>query len=75
VVVDLVDDPEARIVDSGLLEILHPRQVKQSERFRVAAWVSWAPSRPMGFNCTCFAPPSRCRSPTSSPPLTSSRSS
>jgi hypothetical protein len=31
---ELVGDPETLIVDSTLLEVLHPRQVKQSARFR-----------------------------------------
>jgi hypothetical protein len=37
----LGDDPETLIVDSTLLEVLHPRQVKQSAGFDGAAWVRW----------------------------------
>ena len=39
---ELVGDPETLIVDSTLLEVLHPRQVKQSAAgFAGAAWVKW----------------------------------
>jgi Transposase DDE domain len=38
---ELVGDPETLIVDSTLLEVLHPRQVSQSEGFEGAAWVRW----------------------------------
>ncbi len=39
---DLVGDPETLIVDSTLLPVLHPRQVKQSAAgFEGAAWVRW----------------------------------
>ena len=41
VVVDLVGDPETVIVDSTLLSVLHPRQVKQSGGLEGAAWVRW----------------------------------
>lgn len=42
VVGDLVGEPEALIVDSTLLSVLHPRQVKQSASgFEGAAWVRW----------------------------------
>ena len=34
-------DPETLIVDSTLLEVLHPRQVGQSAGFDGAAWVRW----------------------------------
>ena len=37
----LVGDPETLIVDSTLLSVLHPRQVKQSGGFEGAAWVRW----------------------------------
>ena len=39
VVAELVGDPETLIVDSILLSVLHPRQVKQSPGFGGAAWV------------------------------------
>lgn len=38
---DLVGDPETLIVDSTVLEVLHPRQVAQSAGFDGAAWVRW----------------------------------
>jgi hypothetical protein len=41
VVGELVGEPETLIVDSTLLEVLRPRQVKQSEGFEGAAWVRW----------------------------------
>ena len=41
VVPELVGDPETLIVDSTLLEVLHPRQVPQSAGFDGASWVRW----------------------------------
>jgi Transposase DDE domain len=41
VVAELVGKPETLIVDSTLLSVLHPRQVKQSPGFDGAAWVRW----------------------------------
>ncbi len=38
---ELVGDPETLIVDSTLLAVLHPRQVRQSGDFEGAAWVRW----------------------------------
>jgi hypothetical protein len=39
---ELVGDPETLIVDSTLLSVLHPRQVKQSAAgFEGTAWVRW----------------------------------
>ena len=38
---ELVGGPETLIVDSTLLSVLHPRQVKQSTGFYGAAWVRW----------------------------------
>lgn len=38
---ELVGDPETLLIDSTLLEVLHPRQVKQSAGFDGAAWVRW----------------------------------
>jgi hypothetical protein len=38
---ELVGDPETLIVDSTLLPVLHPRQVRQSAGFCGAAWVRW----------------------------------
>jgi hypothetical protein len=36
---ELVGEPESLIIDSTLLEVLHPRQVSQSAGFQGAAWV------------------------------------
>jgi hypothetical protein len=41
IVPELVREPETMIVDSTLLEVLHPRQVSQSAGFDGAAWVRW----------------------------------
>ena len=41
VVPELVGDPETMMVDSTLLEVLHPRQVPQSAGLDGAAWVRW----------------------------------
>lgn len=38
---ELVGETETLIVDSTLLEVLHPRQVGQSAGFEGAAWVRW----------------------------------
>ncbi len=38
---DLVGDPETMVVDSTLLSVLHPRQVKQSAGFDGAGWSRW----------------------------------
>jgi hypothetical protein len=41
IVPELVGEPETLIVDSTLLEVLHPRQVGHSAGFDGAAWVRW----------------------------------
>ena len=41
VLAELVGEPETLIVDSTLLEVLHPREVSQSAGFEGAAWVKW----------------------------------
>jgi hypothetical protein len=38
---ELVGEPETLLVDSTLLEVLHPRQVRHSAGFSGAAWVRW----------------------------------
>lgn len=38
---ELVGEPETLLIDSTLLEVLHPRQVKQSAGFEGAGWVRW----------------------------------
>src|SRR5215210_8661205 len=41
IVPELVGEPETLLVDSTLLEVLHPRQVSQSAGFDGAGWVRW----------------------------------
>jgi len=41
VLAELAGDPETLIVDSTLLPVLHPRQVRQSSGFDGAAWSVW----------------------------------
>jgi hypothetical protein len=41
ILAELVGDPETLIVDSTLLEVVHPRQLSQSAGFEGAAWVRW----------------------------------
>jgi Transposase DDE domain len=41
ILAELVGEPETMIVDSTLLEVLHPRQVSQSAGFEGAGWVRW----------------------------------
>jgi Transposase DDE domain len=38
---EMVGDPETLLVDSTLLQVLHPRQVPQSSGFPGGAWVRW----------------------------------
>jgi Transposase DDE domain len=37
----LIGDPETLLIDSTLLEVLHPRQVEHSGGFDGASWVRW----------------------------------
>jgi hypothetical protein len=41
VLAELAGDPETLVVDSTLLPVLHPRQLKQSVGFEGAGWVRW----------------------------------
>jgi Transposase DDE domain len=41
IVPELVGEPETLLVDSTLLEVLHPRQVARSAGFEGARWVRW----------------------------------
>jgi Transposase DDE domain len=41
VVPELVGEPETLLIESTLLEVLHPRQLKQSVGFEGAGWVRW----------------------------------
>ena len=38
---EMVGEPETLLVDSTLLEVLHPRQVSQGSGFAGAGWVRW----------------------------------
>lgn len=38
---ELVGEPETLLIDSTLIEVLHPRQVSQSVGFDGAGWVKW----------------------------------
>jgi hypothetical protein len=38
---ELIGDPETLLIDSTLLEVLHPRQVEHSGGFDGASWVRW----------------------------------
>jgi len=72
VVADLVGEPETLIVDSTLLSVLHPRQVKQSAGFEGAAWVRHLQCL-RGEVAPACVPPIGSHSPTSSQPPTSPR--
>jgi hypothetical protein len=41
ILAERVGEPETLIVDSTLLEVVHPRQVSQSAGFEGAGWVRW----------------------------------
>ena len=47
---ELVGEPETLLIDSTLLSLLHPRQVKQSAGFAGAAWVRWGSFSVYGVN-------------------------
>src|SRR5215213_3565361 len=67
VVPELVGEPETLIVDSTLLEVLHPRQVSQSAGFEGAGWVRWGSFALYGvkLHLAKLARPTACPSPTS----------
>ena len=48
IVSELVGDPETLLIDSTLLEVLHPRQVSQGSGFEGAGWVRWGSSSVYG---------------------------
>lgn len=63
---DLVGDPETLIIDSTVLEVLHPPQVAQSVGFDGAAWVRWGSFSVYGVKLhPVCAPQTGCLSPTS----------
>ena len=67
VVPELVGEPETLLIDSTLLEVLHPRQVKQSAGFEGAGWVRWGSFALYGvkLHLAKLARPTACPSPTS----------
>jgi hypothetical protein len=56
---ELVGDPETLLVDSTLLEVLHPRQVPQSAGFDGAAWVRWGSFSVYGVKLHLLCSPNR----------------
>jgi Transposase DDE domain len=56
---ELVGDPETLLVDSTLLEVLHPRQVPQSAGFDGAAWVRWGSFSVYGVKLHLLCAPNR----------------
>ena len=60
VVPDLVGDPETLIVDSSLLPVLHPRQVKRSAAgFEGVAWARWGSFAVYGVKMHVLCAPNR----------------
>jgi hypothetical protein len=56
---ELVGDPETLLIDSTLLEVLHPRQVAQSAGFDGAAWVRWGSFSVYGVKLHLLCAPNR----------------
>ncbi len=56
---ELVGEPETLLVDSTLLEVLHPRQVSQSAGFEGAAWVRWGSFSVYGMKLHLLCAPNR----------------
>jgi len=56
---ELVGDPETLLIDSTLLEVLHPRQVPQSAGFDGAAWVRWGSFSVYGVKLHLLCAPNR----------------
>jgi Transposase DDE domain len=59
VLCELVGDPETLLIDSTLLEVLHPRQVPQSAGFDGAAWVRWGSFSVYGVKLHLLCAPNR----------------
>jgi Transposase DDE domain len=59
IVPELVGEPETLLVDSTLLEVLHPRQVPQSAGFDGAAWVRWGSFSVYGVKLHLLCAPNR----------------
>jgi len=56
---ELVGDPETLLIDSTLLEVLHPRQVSQGSGFDGAAWVRWGSFSVYGVKLHLICAPNR----------------
>jgi hypothetical protein len=56
---ELVGEPETLLVDSTLLEVLHPRQVSQSAGFDGAGWVRWGSFSVYGVKLHLLCAPNR----------------
>jgi hypothetical protein len=59
IVPELVGEPEILLVDSTLLEVLHPRQVSQSAGFDGAGWVRWGSFSVYGVKLHLLCAPNR----------------
>jgi hypothetical protein len=59
IVPELVGEPETLLVDSTLLEVLHPRQVPQSAGFDGAGWVRWGSFSIYGVKLHLLCAPNR----------------
>jgi DDE family transposase len=59
IVPELVGEAETLLVDSTLLEVLHPRQVSQSAGFDGAAWVRWGSFSVYGVKLHLLCAPNR----------------
>jgi hypothetical protein len=56
---ELVGDPETLLIDSTLVEVLHPRRVAQSAGFGGAAWVRWGSFSVYGVKLHLLCAPNR----------------
>src|SRR5215211_174977 len=59
IVPELVGEAETLLVDSTLLEVLHPRQVSQSAGFEGAGWVRWGSFSVYGVKLHLLCAPNR----------------
>ena len=59
IVPELVGEAESLLVDSTLLEVLHPRQVPQSAGFEGAGWVRWGSFSVYGVKLHLLCAPNR----------------
>jgi hypothetical protein len=59
IVPELVGEAETLLVDSTLLEVLHPRQVSQSAGFDGAGWVRWGSFSVYGVKLHLLCAPNR----------------